>query len=95
MEKALDQLEKMVLSLPSTQSSLSPSKLTLVLLGLSPPSEPSPLATPVSFFDSSLNPSQRAAVLFALEAKEVACIHGSVFLFENLNSCLTYNVYTQ
>ena len=30
----------------------------------------------ISFFDDSLNDSQKAAVRFALESVEVACIHG-------------------
>jgi len=34
------------------------------------------LAHDISFFDDSLNDSQIAAVKFALEAVEVACIHG-------------------
>jgi DNA polymerase alpha-associated DNA helicase A len=34
------------------------------------------LANDISFFDDSLNDSQMAAVKFALESVEVACIHG-------------------
>jgi DNA polymerase alpha-associated DNA helicase A len=30
----------------------------------------------ISFFDESLNDGQKAAVKFALESVEVACIHG-------------------
>lgn len=44
-------------------------------MGLSEVSERTPLMD-ISFFDETLNPSQKEAVRFALEAKEVACIHG-------------------
>ena len=77
MEKALDQLEKVVLPLSSpSQTPLQVNQMTRVLLGLSPPSEPSPLQPAITFFDKGLNPSQRAAVQFALEANEIALIHG-------------------
>jgi DNA polymerase alpha-associated DNA helicase A len=42
---------------------------------MSPPSRPVPVRE-LAFFDNTLNESQRAAVKFALEAQEVACIHG-------------------
>lgn len=32
--------------------------------------------TELQFLDPSLNPSQQQAIRFALEASEVACIHG-------------------
>jgi DNA polymerase alpha-associated DNA helicase A len=71
-------LEK--ISIPSSSQSsdkddyeLTP--LIRVLLGISPPSEKFPIAE-LKFFDESLNPSQREAVKFALESREVACIHG-------------------
>ena len=50
-------------------------KLVEVLLGISAPSEKIPLENMV-FFDPNLNDSQKAAVKFALESPEVACIHG-------------------
>ena len=50
-------------------------KLIEVLLGISVPSERTPLEN-VDFFDSTLNDSQKAAVKFVLESPEVACIHG-------------------
>jgi DNA polymerase alpha-associated DNA helicase A len=74
MDKVLDRLEKFIQ--PTSGPSQQPNQLTRVLLGLSPPSDPSPLSSPIVFFDPNLNPSQRAAVQFALEANEVACIHG-------------------
>jgi DNA polymerase alpha-associated DNA helicase A len=49
--------------------------LMRVLVNLAPPSTPVPLPD-LQFLDSSLNPSQKSAVRFALEAAEVACIHG-------------------
>ena len=51
------------------------SRLTEVLLGMTMPSRCT-LAHDISFFDDSLNESQMAAVRFALESVEVACIHG-------------------
>ena len=42
---------------------------------MSPPSKPSKLGD-ITFFDESLNESQKAAVRFALAAPEVAFIHG-------------------
>jgi DNA polymerase alpha-associated DNA helicase A len=50
-------------------------KLVEVLLGISAPSERTPLEN-IVFFDPTLNDSQKATVKFALEAPEVACIHG-------------------
>lgn len=50
-------------------------KLVEVLLGISAPSERIPIEN-IVFFDSALNDSQKAAVKFALESPEVACIHG-------------------
>lgn len=78
MEKALDRLEKTVI--PSSRKSddktdyqLTP--LIRVLLGMSPPSKPT-YTDDITFYDPSLNESQKRAVRFALAAKEVACIHG-------------------
>lgn len=53
----------------------SRSQLTEVLLGMAMPSRRT-LPNDISFFDDSLNDSQMAAVRFALESVEVACIHG-------------------
>jgi len=50
-------------------------KLIRVLLGMSQPSARTPV-TDLKFFDPALNASQKEAVKFALEAPEVACIHG-------------------
>jgi len=50
-------------------------KLVEVLLGISAPSERTPIEN-ITFFDLTLNDSQKAAVKFALESPEVACIHG-------------------
>lgn len=50
-------------------------ELIRVLLGMSRPSAPIHLAN-LTFFDALLNESQKEAVKFALEAPEVACIHG-------------------
>ncbi|KAH7882939.1 AAA domain-containing protein [Phlebopus sp. FC_14] len=78
MDEALNRLEKLVI--PSSRRSddktnyeLTP--LIRVLLGMVPPSKSSTLQG-ITFFDDSLNPSQKQAVKFALEAAEVACIHG-------------------
>ncbi|CAL1709626.1 unnamed protein product [Somion occarium] len=75
MDKTLDQLEKIVL--PPAESSSTPATTPLlrVLLGLSQPSEKVPVQD-LTFFDETLNPSQREAVRFALESPEMACIHG-------------------
>lgn len=51
------------------------SRLIEVLLGLAMPSR-GPTVHNMTFFDNSLNDSQKAAVMFALESVEVACIHG-------------------
>lgn len=64
-----------VLHQPDDKTNYELAPLIRVLLGMSPPSKPSKLGD-ISFFDESLNPSQKAAVRFALEAMEVACIHG-------------------
>ena len=51
------------------------SRLIEVLLGLAMPSR-NPMTHSMTFFDDSLNDSQKAAIMFALESAEVACIHG-------------------
>jgi hypothetical protein len=58
-----------------SKESPRPSQLTEVLLGMTMPSWHT-LPNDISFFDESLNDSQMAAVRFALESVEVACIHG-------------------
>ncbi|KAG6380181.1 putative DNA polymerase alpha-associated DNA helicase A [Boletus reticuloceps] len=78
MDKAIDYLEK--IAIPSTRkpgdtTNYELSSLVRVLLGMSPPSKPSKLGD-ITHFDESLNQSQKVAVRFALEAQEVACIHG-------------------
>jgi DNA polymerase alpha-associated DNA helicase A len=50
-------------------------KLVEVLMGITPPSDRTPIKG-ISFFDPTLNDSQKEAVRFALESPEVACIHG-------------------
>ncbi|KAN0094683.1 hypothetical protein V8E55_002970 [Tylopilus felleus] len=78
MDKAIDHLEKLVMPStrkPDDKTSYELTPLICVLLGISPPSKPSKLVD-ITFFDQSLNPSQKAAVQFALAAPEVACIHG-------------------
>ncbi|KDQ50200.1 hypothetical protein JAAARDRAFT_186433 [Jaapia argillacea MUCL 33604] len=79
MDKALDQLERMVV--PSSRpagtekSSLPLTRLTEVLLGMTQPSSAISI-NEIKYFDESLNDSQKRAVKFALESPEVACIHG-------------------
>ena len=51
-------------------------RLVEVLLGMTSLSNPIPLADPITFLDANLNDSQKAAVIFALAAPEVALIHG-------------------
>ncbi|KAL4076888.1 AAA domain-containing protein [Scleroderma yunnanense] len=78
MDKAFYRLEKTVIPSsrkPDDKTDYQLTPLIRVLLGMSPPSKPTP-AGDIAFFDSSLNPSQKQAVKFALSAKEVACIHG-------------------
>jgi DNA polymerase alpha-associated DNA helicase A len=74
MENALHRLKKMIAS-PSQFETTEAFRLTEVLLGMAMPAQRT-LAHDISFFDDSLNDSQMAAVKFALEAVEVACIHG-------------------
>ncbi|TBU50784.1 P-loop containing nucleoside triphosphate hydrolase protein [Dichomitus squalens] len=78
MIKALDQLEKVVLSNSDVKEDKFLPKLTpldRVLMGMAPPSERVPIKD-IKFFDGSLNPSQQEAIRFALGSPEVACIHG-------------------
>ena len=57
-----------------------------VLLGVSPPSTKTKIEG-LTFFDDSLNTSQRDAVRFALESPEFSCIHGppGTFLARSLS----------
>ncbi|KAI9064437.1 P-loop containing nucleoside triphosphate hydrolase protein [Trametes sanguinea] len=78
MDKALDQLEKVVLPIEVTKEDkflpkMSP--LIRVLMGMAPPSERVPVKD-LKFFDPSLNSSQQEAIRFAMGSPEVACIHG-------------------
>ncbi|KZT63490.1 P-loop containing nucleoside triphosphate hydrolase protein [Daedalea quercina L-15889] len=79
MDKAIDQLEKAVLpgSTASENSKSVPelNSLIRVLMTMSQPSEPQKIEN-ITFFDGSLNQSQRDAIKFAMESPEVACIHG-------------------
>ena len=45
----------------------------------------------LSFFDDTLNDSQKTAVRFCLESPEVACIHGppGMFLCHSIDACVT------
>lgn len=79
MEGALKHLKDMIRS-PSLSDSEAVgvprrSRLIEVLLGLAMPSR-GPAIHGMTFFDNSLNDSQKAAVMFALDSVEVACIHG-------------------
>jgi DNA polymerase alpha-associated DNA helicase A len=76
MESALKQL-KIIVSPSQSEAVEAPkrSRLIEVLLGMAMPSR-SNITHDVSFFDVSLNDSQKTAVRFALESVEVACIHG-------------------
>ncbi|KAL7283392.1 hypothetical protein ACG7TL_002822 [Trametes sanguinea] len=78
MDKALDQLEKVVLPNEVTKEDKFLPKMTpliRVLMGMAPPSERIPVKD-LRFFDPSLNASQQEAIRFAMESPEVACIHG-------------------
>ncbi|KAG9226737.1 hypothetical protein CCMSSC00406_0008437 [Pleurotus cornucopiae] len=72
MSKALETLEK---TATDPKFSANRTRLMEVLLGITQPSKPLPLPG-ITFFDESLNESQKTAVRFTLEAPEVACIHG-------------------
>lgn len=78
MRRAIEGLEKLVLPSGSTSDNANPPNLNAlhrVLLGLSPPSSPSK-SIHTLFFDDTLNASQVKAITFALNAAEIACIHG-------------------
>ncbi|KAJ4489956.1 AAA domain-containing protein [Lentinula aciculospora] len=71
MDRAIEQLERTIKGEKDTE--LTPS--IRVLMGMMPPSPKTELED-VTFFDETLNPSQKEAVKFCLESPEVACIHG-------------------
>ncbi|KAI0780930.1 P-loop containing nucleoside triphosphate hydrolase protein [Trametes elegans] len=78
MEKALDQLEKVVLPNSEGKDDKFLPKMTpliRVLMGMSAPSERLAVKD-LAFFDASLNNSQKEAIRFAIGSPEVACIHG-------------------
>ncbi|KAI9460661.1 AAA domain-containing protein [Boletus coccyginus] len=92
MDRAIDHLEK--IAIPSTrkpddQTNYELTPLIRVLLGMSPPSKPSKLGD-ITFFDESLNQSQKAAVRFALETAEVACIHGPPGTFHCYSASVSF-----
>lgn len=78
MDKVLDTLEKVSLgggSEPKDKNLPQMTSLVRVLLGMTEPAKKVPIQD-ITFFDGTLNPSQREAVLFALQSPEIACIHG-------------------
>ncbi|KAJ3512339.1 hypothetical protein NLJ89_g3573 [Agrocybe chaxingu] len=75
MDKAIDRLEKIVLPLNDGKSVGELNSLMRVLLGMKPPS-PKESMRDLTFFDETLNDSQKTAVKFCLGSPEVACIHG-------------------
>ncbi|KAJ7201078.1 P-loop containing nucleoside triphosphate hydrolase protein, partial [Mycena pura] len=80
MDKTVDQLEKIVLlKWCSQDEKIAPEKIRLIqvllAIAIRSPDAPNPMPN-LQFFDESLNPSQKDAVRFALQAAEVACIHG-------------------
>ncbi|EKM78395.1 hypothetical protein AGABI1DRAFT_101114 [Agaricus bisporus var. burnettii JB137-S8] len=74
MDKAIDRLEKIVEG-RSDNKFAQMTSLIQVLLGIHPPSERNHISA-ITFFDDSLNESQKEAIKFCLESPEVACIHG-------------------
>ncbi|KAI0267266.1 P-loop containing nucleoside triphosphate hydrolase protein [Gloeopeniophorella convolvens] len=76
MESTLMELKRIVDPSAASDAAVGlPTRLAEVLLGVTMPSPSIPLHG-ISFFDDSLNDSQKEAVKFALESPEVACIHG-------------------
>jgi DNA polymerase alpha-associated DNA helicase A len=91
MDKAINQLEKTILPSVRIsvidytdhadrlqgdgKSSGQLTPLIQVLLAMKSPS-PKERIENLTFFDTSLNDSQKVAVRFCLESPEVACIHG-------------------
>ncbi|KAF8802852.1 P-loop containing nucleoside triphosphate hydrolase protein [Phlegmacium glaucopus] len=76
MDKTIEQLEKIVIPGDSGgKSSGELNALIQVLLAMKLPASREPVNN-LTFFDDTLNDSQKAAVRFCLESPEVACIHG-------------------
>ncbi|KAH9854233.1 P-loop containing nucleoside triphosphate hydrolase protein [Lenzites betulinus] len=78
MDKALNQLEKIVLPNADAKDDKFLPKMTplvRVLMGMTAPSERVPVKD-LKFFDPSLNASQQEAIRFAIGSPELACIHG-------------------
>ncbi|KAF8186355.1 P-loop containing nucleoside triphosphate hydrolase protein, partial [Pholiota molesta] len=75
MDKAINQLEKTILPSGDGKFSGQLTPLIQVLLAMKSPS-PKERIENLTFFDTSLNDSQKVAVRFCLESPEVACIHG-------------------
>ncbi|KDR77130.1 hypothetical protein GALMADRAFT_66085 [Galerina marginata CBS 339.88] len=75
MDKAISQLERIVLPSGDGKAAGELNNLIQVLLGMKPPSPKDPVDK-ITFFDETLNDSQKVAVKFCLESPEVACIHG-------------------
>ncbi|KIK68283.1 hypothetical protein GYMLUDRAFT_154386 [Collybiopsis luxurians FD-317 M1] len=71
MDRAIEQLEKIINGEKGTE--LTP--LIKVLMGMMPPSSKDKIDD-ITFFDETLNPSQKEAVKFCLASPEIACIHG-------------------
>ncbi|KAF8336585.1 P-loop containing nucleoside triphosphate hydrolase protein [Cantharellus anzutake] len=80
MDSAISSLEATILHTNTDEKArarppIRRTTLVDVLLGISTPSPPKTLES-FTFYDQSLNDSQREAVRFCLEASEVALIHG-------------------
>ncbi|EIN14507.1 P-loop containing nucleoside triphosphate hydrolase protein [Punctularia strigosozonata HHB-11173 SS5] len=77
MDKAIDQMERVVLPSHGDKGypSPPPNRLVQILLGLASPSPLRPIDH-LTFFNEGLNSTQREAVKFVLQSPEVACIHG-------------------
>nr|GAT50155.1 predicted protein [Mycena chlorophos] len=77
MDKTIDQLERIVTGKSDEKMVAEKLRLVHVLLAMATRSVDTANPLPnLTFFDKSLNPSQKDAVRFALQATEVACIHG-------------------
>ncbi|CAK5278321.1 unnamed protein product [Mycena citricolor] len=76
MDKTIDQLERIATGSPDVKLSLEKHRLVQILLAMTPRSPEAPPPAAITFFDDTLNDSQKAAVQFCLQAPEVACIHG-------------------
>ena len=70
-QASFDRMEEALEKIPH-----QPSPLRDVLLGLTPPSSNSARSAPILYRNKYLDDSQKSAVQFALEQKELAVIHG-------------------